>query len=240
MTRNFLFITVLIIISISVNNCAINFKETVHGNGNIVTEERMAGSFEKLEISGGINAIITQGETESIKVVADENLMEYIKTEITDGTLNIYSDAIILHARSKDVHLVFKQLNEIDISSAGDVKGTNRVKADHLDIDLSSAGDLTLDVEASVINCNISSAGDARLSGNTDELHADLSSAGDLNALDLVARIAHVNSSSAGNASIYATEEVDLHASSAGNIYYKGDPEKVNVHKSSAGSIIKQ
>jgi hypothetical protein len=120
------------------------------------------------------------------------------------------------------------------------VEGNNRMKADDLDLDLSSAGDLTLDVEATSITCDISSAGDAHLSGTVDNLEADLSSAGDLNASDLVAKKARVSTSSAGNARICATEEADLNASSAGDIYYKGDPKIVNTKKSSAGSIIKK
>jgi hypothetical protein len=230
----------IIIPLLFLNSCYLDFRETVFGNGKVETEARPAASFNRLKVSSGIDVFITQGDEESIKVIADENLLEYIKTEITDNTLEIYTEAIILKAESKEVHLVFKQLGEIDISSAGDVDGTNRIKADDLNLDLSSAGDLVIDVEATRINCNISSAGDARLSGTVDELEADLSSAGDLYAWDLVARKAHVNVSSAGNARIYATEDADLSSSSAGNIYYKGDPKTINTNKSSAGSIIKK
>jgi hypothetical protein len=230
----------VIVLLLFLSSCYLDFRETVYGNGNVVTEERSADSFNRLKVSSGIDVFITQGDEESIKVIADENLLEYIKTEIFDNTLKVYTEANIRNARSKEVHLVYRQLREIDISSAGDVEGTNRMKADDLDLDLSSAGDLVLDVEAKRINCNISSAGDARLSGTVDELDADLSSAGDLYAWDLIAKKARVNVSSAGNARICATEEVDLNASSAGDIYYKGDPEKINTHKSSAGSIIKK
>jgi hypothetical protein len=230
----------LIVLLLFLSSCYFNFRETVYGNGKVVTEDRPADSFNRLKVSSGVDVFITQGEEESLKVIADENLLEYIKTEITDNTLKVYTEANIRQAKSKEVHLVYKQLGEIDISSAGDVEGINRMKADDLDLDLSSAGDLVLDVEAKKINCNISSAGDARLSGTCDELDADLSSAGDLYAWDLVARKAHVNAASAGNARIFATEEVDLSSSSAGDIYYKGDPKTINTNKSSAGSIIKK
>ena len=230
----------LIVLLLFLSSCYFDFRETVYGNGKVVTEDRPADSFNRLKVSSGVDVFITQGEEESLKVIADENLLEYIKTEIIDNTLKIYTEANIRQAKSKEVHLVYKQLREIDISSAGDVEGTNRMKVDDLDLDLSSAGDLVLDVEATRINCNISSAGDARLSGTVDELNADLSSAGDLYAWDLVVRKARVNASSAGNARIYATEEVDLSSSSAGDIYYKGDPKIINVSRSSAGNIIKK
>jgi Putative auto-transporter adhesin, head GIN domain len=225
---------------ISLSSCYIDFRETVYGNGNVQTEERTAGSFDRLKVSSGIDVFITQGDTESIKVIADENLLKYISTEIYNNTLTVETKAWIRNAKSKEVHLVYKKLSEIDISSAGNIEGTNRMKADELDLDLSSAGDLTLDVEATRININISSAGDARLSGTVDELDADLSSAGDLNAYDLLTRKARVNASSAGSAKISASEEVDLNASSAGDIYYKGDPKTTTINRSSAGRISKK
>lgn len=225
---------------ISLSSCYINFHETVHGNGNVQTEERTTGSFDRMKVSSGIDVYITQGDTESIKVTADENLLKYISTEIYNNTLTIETKAWIRNAKSKEVHLVYKNLRDIDISSAGDVEGTNRMKTDELDLDLSSAGDLTLDLEATRININISSAGDARLSGTVDELDADLSSAGDLNAYDLLARKARVSASSAGSAKISASEEVNLNASSAGDIYYQGDPKTTTINRSSAGSIIKK
>lgn len=240
MSRNKYIIVPAAILLMCLSSCYFDFRETVFGNGNVVTENRKTDSFERLKVSTGIDVFITQGDTESVRVIADDNLLEYIKTEIYDNTLIITAKANIRKAKSKEVHLTYKKLKEIDISSAGDVEGTNLMKADELYLNLSSAGDLTLEVEATRINLDISSAGDAKLSGKVDELDADLSSAGGLNAFELLARKARVSSSSAGNARISATESVDLSASSAGDIYYKGDPKTVNINKSSAGSIIKK
>lgn len=240
MIKNRFYLFLSIVLLTFIGGCYIDFPETVNGSGNIKTEDRVAGSFTTLKVSSGIDVFITQGDTESIRVIADDNLLKFIRTEIYDNTLTISSRAFIRKARSKEVHIVYKKLDEINISSAGDVEGINRLTADELDINMSSAGDLNLEVEARSINIDISSAGNATLSGKVDELQADLSSVGDLDAFDLSARKARVNASSAGNARICASEEVDLNASSAGDIHYKGDPKTININKSSAGSIIKK
>jgi hypothetical protein len=93
-------------------------------------------------------------------------------------------------------------------------------------------------VEAGRIDLNISSSGDASLSGSADEFDVTLSSAGDLNAFDLIAGKVDVNVSSAGDAKVHATDEISMNASSAGNIYYRGDARVVRSQSSSAGSII--
>jgi len=78
MNKKIYFISCLIILLLSLSSCVFDFRETVYGNGNLVTEERHADSFDRLKVSSGIDVIITQGEKESIQVVADENLLEYI------------------------------------------------------------------------------------------------------------------------------------------------------------------
>ena len=114
------------------------------------------------------------------------------------------------------------------------------LKTDDLDISLSSAGDLDLDVEAEQIYISISSSGDAKLSGQSDYLKATLSSAGDLDAYDLKVKKCRINVSSAGNAKIFVTEELDASASSAGDVYYMGDPASKTLNSSSAGGIHKR
>jgi len=232
--------TFLFLLIIGSSSCIISTKETIYGSGNVVTEERDIGEFTGLKVSSGIDVVIRQGNEISLELEADDNLHEAIITELVDNTLKIYTRKNIRKARSKKVFLVYEDLNRIRISSAGDVTGENTLQTDRLDIDLSSAGDLNLDVEAENISCDISSSGDARLSGSTEILVASLSSAGDLHAYELKAKKAEVSCSSAGDARIYASEEFNLRSSSAGSIYYKGAGRVTNSHTSSAGSIVKK
>jgi hypothetical protein len=232
--------TILVFLIIGSSSCIISPHETIYGSGNVVTEERDIGEFTGLKVSSGIDVVIRQGKEISLELEADDNLHEVIITEVDGNTLKIYTRKNIRKSRSKKVFLVYKDLNTIRISSAGDVTGENTLKTGTLDIDLSSAGDLNLEVQAEKIICEISSSGDARLSGNTEVLVASLSSAGDLHAYELITKNAEVSCSSAGDARVYATEEFNLRSSSAGSIYYKGDGRVVNSHTSSAGSIVKK
>jgi hypothetical protein len=232
--------TILLLFIMGSSSCYFNARETIYGSGNVVSDEREIENFTELKVSSGIDVIIRQGKEISLELEADDNLHEAIITRVVDNTLKIYTDKNIRRARSKKVYLVYTDLNSIRISSAGDVKGENTLEADHLDIDLSSAGDLDLDIEAEKVTCDISSSGDARLSGKADMLVASLSSAGDLYAYDLRTRKADVSCSSAGDARVYASEEFNLRSSSAGSIYYKGDGQVINSRTSSAGSIVKK
>ena len=211
--------------------------DTIYGNGNVESEIRKVHGFDGIKVSSGIDVYIKQGNGENLKVEADENLHEVIRTEVRNRTLHIYAEENIRRATAKRVYVLFKDLNRIKISSSGDLECVNTLETENLDISLSSAGDLTLDVEARDIFLSISSSGDASISGKADYLKASLSSAGDLHAYDLEVKKCTINVSSAGNAKIHVIEELDATASSAGDIYYKGDPTIRNLNVSSAGGI---
>jgi hypothetical protein len=214
--------------------------KTVHGNHNVTKSERKLGSFSGIKVSSGVDVYLKQGDNESVTVEADENLHEYIITEVKGGVLHVYTEAIIRDADKERVYVVMKEINSVETSSAGDVVGESPVRTDELKLSASSAGDITLEVYAREIDINISSSGDITLKGETDEMDADLSSAGDLNAYDLKAREAEISVSSAGDADINVSEKITARASSAGDINYKGDPKYVDVHTSSAGGIHKR
>ena len=232
-------LTIVFLLSVT-GSCYIDNIETISGNGKVVKQQREVQNFSGLKVATGIDVIITQSDNIAVTVEADENLHDWIKTEVVNGELKIYSDKNIRSAKEKKVYVHYKKLNGIDISSAGDVDSENALVTDELDIEMSSAGNLTLTVEADKVEIDISSAGNARLSGKTNYFKADLSSAGDLNAFELEAKVGDISVSSAGNARVFITEEASFKSSSAGDIDYKGEPRLKNISTSSGGSINKK
>jgi hypothetical protein len=215
-------------------------RKTVHGNHNVTKSERNVGSFTGIKVSSGVDVYLKQGDNETVTVEADENLHEYIITEVKGGVLHVYTDANIREAEKERVYVTMKEINSVATSSAGDVMGESPVRSERLELSASSAGDITLEIYAKEVKADLSSSGDMTLRGETDNLNADLSSAGDLNAYDLKAREADISVSSAGDADVNVTDKITARASSAGDINYKGDPKYVDVHTSSAGGIHKR
>jgi hypothetical protein len=233
-------LTSLVAIALLLSGCMVNIQDSITGNGNVVKQNRDVSEFHNIKVGSGIDVFLTQGDNFTLEVEADENLQTWIRTEVSGKELHIYTDKSIRFAKTKKVHVTCRTLERIDISSAGDVTGITPFKTDKLDIEMSSAGDLKLEVEANEIEISISSAGNANLKGKTNRLKADLSSAGDLNAYDLIAESGDISVSSAGNARVFVTGEASFQSSSAGDIDYRGDPKIKEIHTSSAGSVNKK
>jgi len=234
------FLTIAITI-LSISGCTnAQFRKTVYGNNKVVTKERKAEYFAGVNVSCGIDVYLKQGDNEAISVEADENLHEYILTEVRDGVLNVYTEVNIRKAERKRVYITMKDVNSVRTTSAGDVFGESPVKSDRLKLSATSAGNIKMEVYAKEIEANISSSGDITLTGEGDILKADLSSAGNLNAYDLKVREADVSASSAGDADINVSEKITARASSAGGINYTGNPKYIDAHSSSAGGVHKR
>ena len=228
----------IVIIILGLTSCIQGqFWKTVEGHGKVVTRERKTDSFTGLKVSSGIDVYLKQGNNEAVSVEADENLHEYILTEVRNGVLNVYSEYNIREAQRKRVYVTMKEVNSVKTTSAGDVYGESPINSDKLELSASSAGDIKLEVNAKSLDVDISSSGDISLTGETDRLRADLSSAGDLNAYDLKSREADISVSSAGDANVNVSERITARASSAGDVNYKGEPKYVDAHSSSAGGI---
>jgi len=228
----------VIILTLGITACVDGqIRRTVYGNNQVVKKERDAGNFSGLRVSSGIDVYLKQTDDESIVVEADENLHEYIQTEIRDGILNVYTEANIREAEMKRVYVTMRDINSLKTTSAGDIIGETPVKTEKLELSASSAGDIKLEVYAKEIEANISSSGDVTLTGEVDILDATLSSAGDLNAFGLEVREAEVFASSAGDADISVSERLRARASSAGDINYRGNPKYIDAHSSSAGGV---
>jgi hypothetical protein len=234
------FLTIAIAILVISACTQAQYRKTVYGNNKVVTEERNAGHFTGIRVSSGIDVYLKQGDNEAISVEADENLHEYILTEVRDGVLNVYTEANICDVGRKRVYVTIKDINSVSTTSAGDVIGETPVKSDRLELSASSAGDIKLEVYSKEIKVDISSSGDMTLTGEADMLEADLSSAGDLNAYDLKVREADISASSAGDADINVLEKLTARAKSAGDINYMGNPKYIDAHSSSAGEVHKR
>ncbi|HLN20483.1 MAG TPA: head GIN domain-containing protein [Bacteroidales bacterium] len=211
--------------------------ESVRGNHKVVTEKRDVEAFTGIKVSSGIDVYLKQGNSTTVSVEADENLQEYIITEVRNGVLNVYSKVSIRDAEMKRAYVTIKDVNSISTSSAGDIIGESLITADELRLSASSAGGINLNVKANEIRIDISSSGDITLNGQATTLDANLSSAGDLNAYDLKVKEADISASSAGDAEISVSDKLVARASSAGDINYMGNPKYVDAHSSSAGGV---
>ena len=127
---------------------------------------------------------------------------------------------------------------DIEVSSAGNISGTYIAKT--AEIDASSAGTVDITLTAIEAECDASSSANIILAGSAEKLEADASSAGDIRAKKFVAEVVDAEASSGADIYVQATKRIDARASSGGDICYTGDATNINRSTSSGGSVKKK
>lgn len=214
------------------------FLNGIKGNGEVVTETRnFSEDFNEIEVAAGINAYLTQEDSQKVVVEADSNLHDIIITEVEDGVLHVYSEKNIYRAKAKKVYISASDIERLKITSGSSLKTENTLKGDELDIRVSSGANAKLFLSYQAISCDVSSGANAKLEGSTGHVNFEASSGANLKAKKLEARTGEARASSGANISLYITEKLDAKASSGGNINYDGNPKEVNKDSSSGGDI---
>jgi hypothetical protein len=210
------------------------------GSGNVITETREVSGFHAIEIEYPATVFVRQGNQESLKIEAEDNLLPNLKTEVRNGTLEIFyrreNDTHVNPTKTVRITIVVNDLDEVDFNSAGELT-IEELKSENLDVSLSGAGNLELkDVQLDGLGVNLSGAGSMSASGVADNLNLNISGFGDFKGADLHGQIARVNISGAGSATVWADEELTAGISGAGSIDYYGSPS-VTRHISGVGNI---
>ncbi|MNE25260.1 hypothetical protein D3C80_1185830 [compost metagenome] len=76
-----------------------------------------------------------------------------------------------------------------------------------------------------------------KLRGSAKSLNVKSSSGSDISAYDLTAEVCVANASSGSDIEVTVTKQLTAHASSGGDVNYKGNPQNVVKNESSGGDV---
>jgi hypothetical protein len=212
----------------------------IQGSGKVVEETRPVSGFDSIASSGSGDVIITQGDTESLKVEAEENLMRYIRTEVRGNTLHIYLDPAGLFAiratKPMRFYVSLKQLAGLTLSGSGTMK-SDRIETADLDINASGSGNVTInDLKVDTVKIDLSGSGETTLKGEADTQKLTLSGSGRCENGKLVTRETTVDASGSGGAVVNVSDTLNVNLSGSGSVDYTGTP-KVTQHVSGSGHV---
>lgn len=235
------------------------FGRRKNGSGQLERETRKLASFESIRLSCSVDLHVILGDDQSVVVVADENLLEYIETEVDSrGTLRISSEESFDSRYDLIVEITIPSLEQLRLSGSGDAKIENlrekylRIKVSgsgdvvldgevtEMDISISGSGGIILDGEVDKMDISISGSGDIDLEGKARRVDISVSGSGDIDARDFIVEEVDVRINGSGDVEVYATEYFDGSISGSGDINVYGSPRHWSRHVSGSGDIRKR
>ncbi len=214
----------------------------VRGNGNLEKQERSLSDFNGIEVRGGIDLHVRQGDQCKVVIETDENLQEYIITELESGILHIYvqKDARIYRSNAMDAYVTVNQLNSLKVTGGGDVQSQGMISAEDISMAVSGGGDLQFNLKAMRARCEISGGGDVSLEADIREFKAEIAGGGDLK-FDGDLGLLDLSMSGGGDATVHGrgeAEGVNISMAGGGDLELEIECEKIRVSSSGGGDIL--
>ena len=216
--------------------------EDVTPSNNVTTVNKTISGYSELNVSDPFKVYVTFSDTEEkIQVEANSNLHQYITVKKQNNQLVIYidNDVDINGSSTLNVYITTKQLDAFYGTGASSFQLQNELSGNNLLIELTGASFFTGTVYVNQLNSELTGASGLTLAGNSNSFNIDATGASNMTNYDFVTNYFTADFEGASNVYLTVQQELDVTATGASNVYYKGNGVIVNQSLSGGSQIIK-
>jgi hypothetical protein len=204
------------------------------GSKTIKEENRNIEYFDKISLQCAAKIDISQGENNSVLIIADDNILPIIETKLSSQTLFISTKENICTDKSKII-ITMKDIAGLEISGSGDISAQGLIKSESLAISISGSGDVKIpSADLNNLAVKISGSGDVKIAGTGTNSLLEIYGSGDIDLSKLITTSAAITINGSGDCKVNATENLKAEINGSGDIKYKGNPK--NIKRSIIGS----
>lgn len=211
----------------------------INGSGNQISQNRSVNPFTNVEVGGSVKLVLKQDATQLVRIVADDNIQNEIKTRVSGNTLNIDMDGNFCDAGPITIYLHAKNFERVNASGAVEVISDGKLKVQDFDLDLSGSSKVMLDINARSVRTQSSGSSEINLKGQAGTHEVDLSGSAEVNALDFTVGKYDISTSGASEVKINVLNELNVSTSGSSDVEYRGNPKTVNNEESGSSSLRK-
>lgn len=171
------------------------------GDGNVVIQDRQVEQFTSVALQCEADIYVRPGETQSVDLIADENLLSSIETYVSGGTLYIDTKESICPTQL-NLKIILPELKGIKILGSGSCTLDSATSCDKLILQVDGSGDMRIlnELTANTLDLYINGSGDTRIQKLiADICNVDINGSGDTEVYDLAANMLYVNVNGSGD-----------------------------------------
>ena len=204
-------------------------------------ETRDVDDFSAVSFAVAGKLILKQGNTFSVVLEGDQDLLELIETTVKNGRLSIKREDWHFRMDKKvTAYVTMPVIEGLSVSGSGNLVSDGSLKCDELDLNVSGSGTIELEnLSAGEVDAGISGSGTIRLNGSgAGEGTLSISGSGSFAGEDFKFGELSVSISGSGNCRCSVTADLVAQVSGSGDVYYAGNP-RVDVRVSGSGKVRK-
>ena len=219
--------------------------DCITSTGSTRTETRELQAFDAIEVKDRIDLVLEARPAGSVAIEGGANLLGQVITEVKDGTLQISNEMRCRWVRSFKpritVHVPIGDLCRVTLRGTGDLRCADTLRCDYFLLEQWGAeGSTELKVNVDRLDIALhTGAGDALVSGLCASTGLYCGIMAPLDARALRADTVRVNNSGVADVRCWAVHHLEAEVRSAGDVYYRGDPD-VYSSVTGSGRLIKE
>ena len=219
---------------------AVSVSAAVTSYVNAEEQTRDLSGFEGVNLKGSMDVYISKGSF-SVRVVADDDIIDDIETFVDDDTLVIRREKDAkwrnLRIEKLDVYVTMPELDHLRLQDSGDIEAKD-FKAGSFDLSLQGSGDIKLeDMTFDNIDIRLQGSGDIEIEGTCDSADVTVQGSGDIEAGGLDCKSADATVQGSGDLVISVSDSVKASVRGSGDITVIGEPKLVDRTVRGSGDI---
>jgi predicted small secreted protein len=225
MKRLFL-LTILILGTLFFSAC--NTLRVVRGTGDMTEETREVSGFNAVSLDGLGTIFIEQGNEESLHIEAEDNLMQFLETDVEGNTLVLSTREGINIVPTQGIfyYLTVRDLENITVDGLGNIDLPD-LQTSRLVLDINGGGEINArSLEADNLDVDINGLGSINLDGgHVGQQTITIDGGGSYEARNMSSDTAAVSINGLGSANLWAQETLDVTIDGGGSVHYSGKPQ---------------
>ena len=221
-----------------------NAQKRIKGNGNVVTIERTTNDYDGISVGGFYHVELVDGNEGKITLTGEDNILDYIETEVKGGILVIKAknNKNLIPSRGEGVFITipFESINSVKGSGSGKIIGKKTIETNSFKVGTSGSRHVELNVKSSSVSVSTSGSSKIQISGTADKLEVKSSGSSNVGTYELEVDKATLTLSGSSDARIAVEESINARISGSGHVRYRGNPQKINTKTSGSGKITKE
>lgn len=213
--------------------------DNLNDDSGAISEVRTCAPFSSIEAERAVRVVLSQGDTTSVVVKAQDHMLRNIETNVENGVLHIKNNNNNNRTRTLPVvYVTTPTLTSIEASEASFIK--SETPFEHLQtltLEASEASRIQLTGSAEQVIIEASGASRIQLTGSAERVIIQASEASYVNVADMAITAVEATASEASSINIGQVEKARLTAESAAAITYEGQPSQLERNCQEASHI---
>ena len=196
--------------------------------------------FDAISVTGNIDVVLSQGDTESLKIYAENIPEDRITVKVSSGELRLkLLNSVFYKNDNVKIEVTYKTLRKIRGVAGANIESTSIIETDKLVVKSGSGALVELEIKTNALAASASEGGVLKLTGETDTQNTTATTGGHVDGLELECNRTYVKANTGGHAEVVANEFIEASANTGGKIDYSGDPSESNTKTLMSGCVRK-